>query len=77
MLVDLASIGFVDRIGYRASMILAHDNGGCRSDFAHSIAGVPAEIRSVGLLIAVMIYAIGGGLAGGAGKSCGGSLPYR
>ena len=24
LLVDLASIGFVDRIGYRASMILAH-----------------------------------------------------
>ena len=24
LLVDLASVGFVDRIGYRASMVLAH-----------------------------------------------------
>ena len=60
LLVDLASIGFVDRIGYRASMICTC-NGGCRSDFAHSIAGVLGD-PFVGLLIAVMIYAIGGGL---------------
>lgn len=61
LLVDLASIGFVDRIGYRASMIIAH---------AMAAAGlilltVLPEIFSDpfwGLLVAVMIYAIGGGL---------------
>ena len=61
LLVDLASIGFVDRIGYRASMILAH---------AMAAAGLilltvlPECLGNpfVGLLIAVMIYAIGGGL---------------
>ena len=61
LLVDLASIGFVDRIGYRASMILAH---------AMAAAGLilltvlPECLGDpfVGLLIAVMIYAIGGGL---------------
>ena len=61
LLVDLASIGFVDRIGYRASMILAH---------AMAAAGLilltvlPECLGDpfVGLLIAVIIYAIGGGL---------------
>ena len=56
LLVDLASIGFVDRIGYRASMILAH---------AMAAAGLilltvlPECLGDpfVGLLIAVMIYA--------------------
>ena len=32
LLVDLASIGFVDRIGYRASMILAHTVSKIRPD---------------------------------------------
>ena len=61
LLVDLVSIGFVDRIGYRASMIIAH---------AMAAAGlilltVLPEVFSDsfwGLLVAVMIYAIGGGL---------------
>ena len=61
LLVDLASIGFVDRIGYRASMIIAH---------AMAAAGlitltILPEVFSdpfLGLLVAVMIYAIGGGL---------------
>lgn len=61
LLVDLISVGFVDKIGYRASMIMAH---------ALSAAGlilltVLPELLPVpfaGILIAVMIYAIGGGL---------------
>lgn len=61
LLVDLVSVGFIDRIGYRASVILAH---------ALSAAGlilltVLPEILPVpfvGILAAVMIYAIGGGL---------------
>ena len=61
LLVDLLSVGFVDRIGYRASMVIAH---------VLSAAGLVAltilpEILPApfaGILISVMIYAIGGGL---------------
>ena len=74
LLVDLASIGFVDRIGciYDPGTC----NGGCRSDFAHSIAGVPG--RSVcGTSHCSYDLCHRRRIAGGAGKSCGGSLPYR
>lgn len=61
LLVDLLSVSFVDRIGYRVSMILAH---------ILSAAGLilltilPDLLPSpfAGLLAAVMVYAIGGGL---------------
>lgn len=61
LLVDAASVGFVDKIGYRAAMILAH---------AVAAAGLIAltilpEILSdayAGLLIATVLYAVGGGL---------------
>lgn len=61
LLVDLVSVGFVDKIGYRASMIMAH---------VLAAAGLilltilPEVLPSpfAGILIAVMIYAVGGGL---------------
>ena len=61
LLVDLLSAGFIDKIGYRASAVAAH---------ALSAAGlilltVLPEMLSdpfMGLLIAVMVYAVGGGL---------------
>lgn len=61
LLVDLASVVFVDRIGYRLSLIIAH---------VFSAAGlllltILPEILPdpfVGILISVMIYALGGGL---------------
>lgn len=61
LLVDAASVGFVDKIGYRAAMILAH---------AVAAAGLIAltilpEILPdayAGLLIATVLYAVGGGL---------------
>ena len=61
LLVDLVSVSFVDRIGYRASMILAH---------ALSAAGLallavlPECMPSpfFGILLAVGVYAVGGGL---------------
>lgn len=61
LLVDFLSVGFVDKIGYRASMVIAH---------VLSAAGLvlltvlPDALPTpfVGILIAVMIYAIGGGL---------------
>lgn len=61
LLVDLLSAGFIDKIGYRASIITAH---------LFSAAGLlglailPEFLPSayVGLLISVTIYALGGGL---------------
>ncbi len=61
LLVDLLAIGFVDKIGYRASMILAH---------IFSATGLilltvlPEALPSafLGILFSVIIYAIGGGL---------------
>jgi fucose permease len=61
LLVDLLSVGFVDRIGYRVSMVMAH---------VLSAAGLvlltilPEVLDSpfAGILIAVFVYAIGGGL---------------
>lgn len=61
LLVDFLSVGFVDKIGYRASMILAH----VFSAFGLMLLTVLPEILPVpfaGILIAVMIYAVGGGL---------------
>ena len=61
LLVDLLSVGFVDRIGYRASLVIAH---------VMSAAGLilltllPGCLGSpfLGVLLSVMIYAVGGGL---------------
>lgn len=61
LLVDLVSIGFVDKIGYRASMFLAHifaAVGLISMTFLPKLSGNPF----VGLLISVTIYAVGGGL---------------
>lgn len=61
LLVDLASVGFVDKIGYRASLLIAHI-------FATvgiiALAVLPELMPNpfAGLLAAVVIYAIGGGL---------------
>lgn len=61
LLIDLLSVGFVDKIGYRTSMILAHilSAGGLIL-----LTVLPEILPSpfVGILIAVMIYAVGGGL---------------
>lgn len=61
LLVDLLSAGFVDRIGYRVSVVLAH------VFVAVGLVGLVLlpEIMPnafAGLLIAVFIYALGGGL---------------
>lgn len=61
LLVDCLSAGFIDRIGYRASMVIAH---------AAAAAGLvcltflPEIMPSpfTGLLLSVAIYALGGGL---------------
>lgn len=61
LLVDLLSAKFVDKIGYRVSIVMAHIFA------ALGLAGLvvlPDLLPNVfaGLLIAVVIYAIGGGL---------------
>ncbi len=59
--VDLISVGFVDKIGYRASAILAHvlsAVGLALLTFLPDILPDPF----VGILISVMVYAAGGGL---------------
>ena len=61
LLIDFLSAGFIDKIGYRLSVIIAHI---CAGLGLISLTILP-EIFSdpfIGLLISVMIYAIGGGL---------------
>ena len=61
LLVDLLSVGFVDRIGYRASMVIAHflsATGLILLTFLPELLPSPFA----GILIAVMVYAIGGGI---------------
>ena len=61
LLVDLLSAGFVDKLGYRVSIVMAH---------AFAAAGLilltvlPGVLQSpfAGLMAAVVIYAVGGGL---------------
>lgn len=61
LLVDLLSVGFVDKLGYRISMVLAHVFSALGLIL---LAILPELLPSAfaGILIAVMIYAIGGGL---------------
>lgn len=61
LLVDLASVGFVDKIGYRASMVIAH----VLSTAGLFLLAVLPELLPdpfVGIFLAVVIYAVGGGL---------------
>lgn len=61
LLVDLLSVGFVDRIGYRVSMILAH---GLSAVGLILLTILPEVFASpfAGILAAVLVYATGGGL---------------
>lgn len=65
LLVDLVSITFIDKIGYRASMIIAHVSAALGlillPILPELFEGVGVD-PFVGILIAVLIYAIGGGL---------------
>ena len=61
LLVDMAAVGFVDKLGYRFCMILAHILSACG---LISLTFLPEILPSAfaGILISVMIYAVGGGL---------------
>ena len=61
LLTDLLSVAFVDRMGYRASMVLAH----ILSALGLICLTVLPEWMShpfAGILISVIVYAVGGGL---------------
>ena len=61
LVVDLLSAGFVDKIGYRASAIIAH---ACAGTGIFLLTLLPELFSNpfYGILLAVMVYAIGGGL---------------
>lgn len=61
LLVDLLSVGFVDRIGYRASMVIAHVLAALGLVL---LTVLPEVLPSAfaGILCAVCVYAVGGGL---------------
>ena len=61
LLTDLASVKFVDRIGYRISAVLAHLLSAAGLILLTILPGLMKN-SFVGILICVMIYAIGGGL---------------
>lgn len=61
LLVDMLSAGFIDKIGYRASVILAHIFAAAGLALLTILPEVLPD-PFVGILIAVFVYAIGGGL---------------
>lgn len=61
LLVDLVSVAFVDRIGYRISMMLAHFCSAAGLVLLTVLPEMCADAYA-GLLAAVAVYAVGGGL---------------
>lgn len=61
LLIDFASSGFVDRIGYRASMILANVTAAAGLALLTVLPSLLPDAFA-GILISVMVYAVGGGL---------------
>lgn len=61
LIVDLLAAGFVDKIGYRVSIVLAHI---CSAAGLILLAVLPGLLPNAfaGLLTAVVVYAVGGGL---------------
>ena len=61
LLVDMLSAGFIDRIGYRASVVLAHIFAAAGLALLTILPEVLPD-PFVGILCAVVVYAVGGGL---------------
>ena len=61
LVIDLLSAGFIDRIGYRASILLAHS---CVIVGFICLVTLPEICPDpfAGILISVAVYAVGGGL---------------
>ena len=74
LLVDLLSIGFVDKIGYRASMVIAHIMSAPGSSFDCPAGGDAAFCRYSHFRNGVCDWRR---TSGSAGKPCCGILPFR
>lgn len=61
LVIDLLSAGFIDRIGYRASILLAHSCVIVGFICLVTLPGICPD-PFAGILISVAVYAIGGGL---------------
>lgn len=61
LLVDMLSVGFVDRIGYRISMFAAHILCGAGLVFLTFLPEI-MPTPFLGILISVVTYAVGGGM---------------
>ena len=61
LIIDLVSAGFIDRLGYRFSVILAHI---CSAVGLIALTILPELFADpyTGILVAVAVYAVGGGL---------------
>ena len=61
LIMDISSVFFIDRIGYRAAILIAHISAIAG---LIALAVLPNVLPNpyVGILIAVMLYAVGGGL---------------
>lgn len=61
LVIDILSAGFIDKIGYKTSVIIAHF---CAAAGLISLTVLPEFFGDpfVGILVSVMIYAVGGGL---------------
>ena len=61
LVIDILSAGFIDKIGYKTSVIIAHF---CAAAGLISLTVLPEILGDpfVGILVSVMIYAVGGGL---------------
>lgn len=61
MLVDVLSAGFIDKIGYRAAAMLAHIFAAAGFILLTILPNVLSD-PFAGIMIAVLVYAVGGGL---------------
>ena len=61
LVIDILSAGFIDKIGYKTSVIIAHF---CAAAGLISLTVLPEIFGDpfAGILVSVMIYAVGGGL---------------
>ena len=61
LLIDMLSAGFIDKIGYRASVLIAHM---CAAAGLGMLTFLPdlCPTPFIGILISVIVYAVGGGL---------------
>jgi len=58
LLVDLVSVSFVDKIGYRASMLIAHIMSAAGPSLVGSVSSMAGENLKIGILAAIVFPAV-------------------